>query len=292
MVISQVNAYLEVFQIGDAQQAIYQFLWGEFCDWYIEMAKVRLKGGDSAPLRILAHVLERTLRLLHPFMPFITEEIWQNLLARLPEEGELPESIMIARYPEDSDSGFIDHQAEQDILTIILMIQAIRNTRAQLRIPQQQFLEGVVEANGMQAAIQEEAEVIRSLSRVEPLHIRAGGGDSALGLAGMPPAQGTASTLGLRASGDQRRGISLVVNPLVVHLPLEGVVDLVAEERRLRQELDNCVKNVKRVEALVGKADFRAKARPEVVEREEERLRSLGEQRQRLEEILAQLAGK
>jgi len=82
-----------------------------------------------------------------------------------------------------------------------------------------------------------------------------------------------------------------VVTPLVVRLPLEGVVDLAAETKRLRQELEGCVKNLNRVQALVGKADFRAKAKPEVVEREEERLRTLADQKQRLEEILGQLGG-
>ncbi|HLF04961.1 MAG TPA: class I tRNA ligase family protein, partial [Dehalococcoidia bacterium] len=279
--VAEVNRCLESFELGEAQQRLYDFIWSDFCDWYIEMAKLRLRSGAGpalsgvegskgpSPLPVLAHVLERTLRLLHPFMPFITEEIWQNLRVRLPQEGSLPQSIMVAPYPQ-AQPGRQAPQAEEEMELVMQAVRAVRNTRAQLRIPQQQFLEGVVEANGMQVAIQEEAGVIGSLSRVEPLHIRAGGGDST----------------------GQRRGITLVVSPLVVHLPLEGVVDLAAEERRLRQELDNCVKNVKRVEALVGKADFRAKARPEVVEREEERLRSLGEQRQRLEEILAQLSGQ
>ena len=98
LAIGSVNHYLREYEIGEAQRTIYEFLWGEFCDWYIEMAKVRLRAGDSEPLRVLAHVLERTLRLLHPFMPFITEEIWQNLLGLLPKEGDpsalsLPESI-------------------------------------------------------------------------------------------------------------------------------------------------------------------------------------------------------
>jgi valyl-tRNA synthetase len=274
--VADVNRSLASFELGEAQQRLYDFLWSDFCDWYIEMAKLRIRSGDGpSPLPVLAHVLERTLRLLHPFMPFITEEIWQNLLTRLPSEGGLPASIMVAPYPQ-SQPGRQDLQAEQEMELVMEAVRAVRNTRAQLRIPQPQVLEAVVEANGLQATIQEEAEVIRSLSRVGPLHIRAGGGDTG-----------------------QRRGITLVVSPLrqaqgralVVHLPLEGVVDLAAEEQRLRQELEGCSKNLARVEALVGKADFRAKAKPEVVEREEERLRSLGGQKQRLEEILAQLAG-
>ncbi|MSQ05843.1 MAG: valine--tRNA ligase [Dehalococcoidia bacterium] len=275
--VAAVNRSLESFELGEAQQRLYDFIWSDFCDWYIEMAKLRLRSGvGPSPLPVLAHVLERTLRLLHPFMPFITEEVWQNLMTRLPTEGGLPESIMVAPYPQ-AQAGRQAPQAEGEMELVMEVVRAVRNTRAELHIPPPQFLEAVVETNGVHEAIQQEADVIRSLSRVDPLHIRAGGG----------------------GSPDRRRGITLVVKPLrqaqgrplVVRLPLEGVVDLAAEEKRLRQELEGCRKNLARVEALVGKADFRAKAKPEVVEREEERLRSLGEQQGRLEEILAQLAG-
>ena len=266
-VIAQVNQSLENFELGEAQQKLYDFIWSDFCDWYIEMAKIRLRSGvGPSPLPVLAHVLERTLRLLHPFMPFITEEIWRNLLARLPREGNPPQSIMIAPYPQ-ADTTRQDVRAEEEISLVTQAIRAVRNTRAQLRIPANQFLEAFVETNGLQTTIEEEAEVIRALSRVEPLRIVSGGS----GPAGRP------------------KGVTLVVNPLVVRLPLEGVVDLAAEQGRLREELEACLNNLKRVEALVSNPDFRAKARPDVVEKEEERLRSLGERKQRLEEILAQL---
>ena len=85
-----VNRYMEEYELGEAQRSIYEFLWGDYCDWYIEMVKVRIRSGDQSPLKVLAHVLEQTLRLLHPFMPFITEEIWQNLVSRLPERDGLP----------------------------------------------------------------------------------------------------------------------------------------------------------------------------------------------------------
>ncbi|MDA0733625.1 MAG: valine--tRNA ligase [Chloroflexi bacterium] len=269
-VTAEVNQSLESFELGEAQQKLYEFVWNDFCDWYIEMAKIRLRSGvGPSPLPVLAHVLERTLRLLHPFMPFITEEIWQNLLTRLPEEGDLPESIMIAPYPQAGTTRQ-DSQAEEEVALVIQTIRAVRNTRAQLHIPAGQRLEAVVEANGMQNTIEEEAEVIRTLSRVEPLRI----------------------VSSKSAEPEHSKGITLVVNPLVVRLRLEGVVDLSAEEKRLRSELDGALKNLKRVETLVSNPDFRAKARPEVVENEEERFRSLTEQTQRLEEILVQLGSQ
>ena len=273
-VAADVNRSLESFELGDAQQRLYEFIWNDYCDWYIEMAKVRMRSGaEPSPLPTLAHVLERTLRLLHPFMPFITEEVWQNLVAVLPKDGETPASIMIAPFPASGER--IDYEAEEEIGLVMQAIRAVRNTRAQLRIPPAQHLEAVVEANGrpgpVKRAIEDEADVIRALSRVEPLSIV----NSEDGAAGV----------------DARKGVTLVVSPLVVRLPLEGVVDLQAEGERLRSELAECVKNLERVDKLVSNPNFRSKAKPEVVETEEGRLNDLRERKQRLDEILAQLAG-
>jgi len=145
----------------------------------------------------------------------------------------------------------------------------VRNTRAQLRIPAGQRLEAQIEAKGMLVPIEEEAAVIRALSRIEPLHIVV---DSSTGK-------------------DLPKGVTLVVNPLIVHLPLEGVVDLSAEGERLRSELDDCVQNMQRVEKLVSNPNFLEKAKPEVVETEQARLQDLKERQQHLKEILEQLAG-
>ena len=266
-VTREVNDSLRNFELGEAQQKLYDFIWDDYCDWYIEMAKIRLRSdAGPSPLPILAHVLERTLRLLHPFMPFITEEIWQNLQSTLPREGNPPESIMVAPYPQADDSR-LDSRAEEEISLVMRAIRAVRNARAQLRIPANQRLEALVEANGQQKAIEEEADVIQALSRVEPLRILSK--DS--------------------STGSSAKGISLVVSPLVVRLPLEGVVDLDAEARRLRKDRDDCLRNLDRVSALVSNQDFRAKARPDVVENEEKRLRSLNERKQHLDEILEQL---
>ena len=265
--IESVNKSLEAFELGEAQQKLYDFIWNDYCDWYIEMAKIRLRSGATpSPLPVLAHVLERTLRLLHPFMPFITEEIWQNLMERLPREGGLAESIMVSPYPI-AYSRLQDEKAEGEISLVMQAIRAVRNTRAQLQIPANEYLEAIVDANGLQSTIEEESELIRNLSRVDPLTVVSGDEETA----------------------NQPRGITLVVNPLVVRLPLEGVVDISAEAERLRGELADCESNLTRVGKLVANPNFRAKAKPEVVETEEERLKSLEERQQRLKEILEQL---
>ena len=194
-------------------------------------------------------------------------------MARLPSEntsghgepGEPAESIMIAPYP--ASGGQMDPAAEEEIALVQQTVRAVRNTRAQLRIPAGQHLEALVEANGERAAIEDEADVIRAMSRVEPLRIVSGASESDAGGA----------------------GVTLVVSPLVVRLPLEGVVDLGAEGERLRSELADCARNLERVEKLVSNPNFRQKARPDVVETEEARLAELRERKQRLDEILEQL---
>ena len=267
-----VNQALEAFELGEAQQKLYEFIWNDFCDWYIEMAKIRIRsGGPASPLPTLAHVLERTLRALHPFMPFITEEIWQNLVPGLPDEGGLLDSIMVSPYPQGSDTR-IDGEAEEQISIVMQAIRAVRNARAQLRIPANQRLEALVETDGFRTAIEEESAMIQALSRVEPLRI-------------LPPVAERPET------ADGRRGVTLVVNPLVIHLPLEGVVDLAEEQQRLQAELDDCIKNMDRVDKLVSNPNFLEKAKPEVVETEKARLQDLKERQQHLSEILEQLAG-
>ena len=266
-VTAEVNRALESFELGDAQQRLHEFIWNDYCDWYIEMAKIRVRNGsEPSPLPTLAHVLERILRLLHPFMPFITEEIWQTLKSELPEEGDAQaDSIMVAPYPTSGER--IDPAAEEEIALVQQAVRAVRNTRAQLRIPAAQHLEALVETNGQRAAIEAEADVIRAMSRVEPLRIVEGASEGDSGGA----------------------SVTLVVSPLVVRLPLEGVVDLDAEGERLRSELADCARNLDRVEKLVSNPNFREKARPDVVETEEARLAELRERKQRLDEILEQL---
>ena len=262
-----VNEGLEQFELGDAQQKLYDFIWNDFCDWYIEMAKVRLRSDQPAgAAATLVHVLERSLRLLHPFMPFVTEEIWQNLMTRVPApNGGAAPSIMVAPYPQVGAPRPAP-DAESEVEVVMQTIRAVRNMRAQLRIPAGQKLEAAIETNGMMSVVSEEKDVISALARVEPLRVLDAGDSGATS------------------------GVSLVVNPLVVRLPLAGVVDLEVETERLDKELGETRRNQERVGQLLGNPNFVAKARPEVVEKERQRLQSLTEQRERIEEIMAQLS--
>ena len=262
-----VNEGLAEFELGDAQQKLYDFVWNDFCDWYIEMAKVRLRGANpGAAAATLVHVLERSLRLLHPFMPFVTEEIWQNLVGRVPAPaGGLPSSIMVAPYPQ-VEAPRSAPDAEADVEVVMQTIRAVRNMRAQFRIPAAQKLGATIETNGMMSVVTEEKEVISALARVEPLRVLEAG------------------------DPETTTGVSLVINPLVVRLPLAGIIDVAAESARLGKELEDARRNQERVERLLDNPNFVAKARPEVVEKERERLRNFTEQRERIEDIVAQLS--
>jgi valyl-tRNA synthetase len=121
---AEVNKLLGDFQLNEAGRVLYDFLWSEYCDWYLEMAKVRLKDGDKSPLPVLAYVLQASLRLLHPIMPFVTEIIWQHLRDRV--DG-LEEALIIAAYP--LGEGEIDIEAEVLMRPTLDVIKAIRNLR-------------------------------------------------------------------------------------------------------------------------------------------------------------------
>ena len=265
-VVGRTREYLERFEIGEAQREVYDFLWNEFCDWYIEFAKIRMRDESSpSPLPTLAHVLEKTLRLLHPFMPFVTEEVWQRLTKQLPEEGPLTESIMIAAYPE-VEASRIDDEAEAEVSQVITLVRSIRNVRAQLRIGPREELQASVDHQGHDYLLGDEAEAVKGLAR--------------LGSLNGPMADGSSQDGGV---------VKVVAGEVVVALPLGEVTDLAEERRRLEGERDEASKHLKRVDSLLARPQFREKAPEHVVERERERAQGLQQRLERLEEVLSQL---
>ena len=265
-VVGRTRYYLERFEIGEAQREVYDFLWNEFCDWYIEFAKIRMREGASpSPLPTLAHVLEKTLRLLHPFMPFVTEEVWQRLTRQLPEEGALTDSIMVAPYPEE-DSARMDDAAEAEVSQIIKLVRSIRNVRAQLRINPRQELQASLDHQGHDYLVGDEAEAVKGLARLGNLR----GADSS-------------------ESSQQSGVVKVVAGEVVVALPLGEVTDLAKERQRLEGERDEASKHLKRVDSLLARPQFRDKAPEHVVEREQKRAQGLQQRLERLEEVLAQL---
>ncbi len=270
-VADDVGRYMEEYQFGEAQRAIHDFFWHEFADWYIEMAKIRLRANDASdaesPLPYLAYVLERVLRMLHPFMPFVTEEIWQRLGERVPADPDAPAALIIAEYPE-ADAALYDDEAESDIALVMEIVRSIRNMRAEFRIQQHQRIEAALDLPGDGVAAGAEADAIKMLARVEPLTIGADG-------------EGTASA----------DSVSLVLSKGVVTIPLRGLVDLDKERERLQGEAADIDRNRERLAARLSDSRFLSRAPAEVIERERERLDSMEARKGRVEDILGRLSG-
>ena len=212
-VTESVDELLTQYQLGEAGRQIQDFLWGEFFDWYVEASKVRLRAGDTTPLPVLAHVLDRGLRLLHPWMPFITEAIWQQLRVRLPGEGGC-EALIGARYPQPGDSAR-DAEAETQFGAVQGVVTAVRQLRADYRVQAGRWVEAYVwpQAEAAQAVVAS-AAVIEVLARARPLAV-----------------------VSERESAPSDQIASAVLPSAEVILPLGGLVDLEQERARLAKEL-------------------------------------------------------
>ncbi len=306
-VVASVDSYLRHFELGEAQRELYDFIWHEFCDWYIELAKLRLRstprgsegnapggslssGEDSAesPLPVLAHVLERTLRLLHPFMPFITEEIWQKLKGYVADADALPHSVMIADYPT-SDESALDAAAEAEMNLVRDIITQVRNYRAEEKVPASQQIEATIAVDGAGEQVQttivasfhdtvsSEAPAIRSLARISGLTLITSGEPT-------PEADATQYAL-LRAGGGEAHGYASAR----IWLPLAGITPQGQDRTKLEKELTDLLKQLDRLAGQLGNDEFRAKAPAEVRQRMESQQQAHLNRKGQLEELLAQL---
>ena len=266
-VTSHVNHLLEDFQLGQAEQVIRDFIWDEFADWYIELAKVRLRNGDATPAPYLVGVLEESIRLLHPFMPFVTEEIWQSLIARAPALANGVDSIMISSYPQ-ADGGAADSTAEAEMADVLNVIRAIRNTRAEGNVEHSRAIEAIVDAEPRsRQAVAESWQAIGALARVSSLRVLSPDDER--------PDPGAVMTA--------------ILDGVTVMVPLAGLVDSGAEQARLTRELDETQGRLRSLEQRLGNEGFRSKAPPHVVAKEEERLEESRLRVQRIQEQLARL---
>ena len=263
-VAAQVDGYMNEFQFGEAQREVHDFLWGEYCDWYLEMSKVRMRAGDASPIPVLAYVLERVLRLLHPFLPFITEEIWQNLVQHMDGEVGSP-ALMVAEYPV-AEADAYDDAAEAEIGAVVEIVRAIRNLRAEFKIQPSQPVRAIVQESAMSGALQMEEAAIKTLAQVESLVLN-----------------------GAEAGGDSNDSVSLVLSSGTVVVPLSGLVDLDRERERLVAELDDVARNLARLSNRLDDERFLSRAPEEVVDKERDRLAASQERHNRIEETLARL---
>ena len=215
--VKEVTDNLEKFELGIAVQKLYDFIWDEFCDWYIELAKPGLYGQDreiqETKLYVLSHVLLNTMKLLHPFMPFITEEIWQHL----PHHQE--DSIMISSWPK-IDYQSIDPDAESQMKEIMNAIRSIRNIRAEMEVPPSRKAKVVLVVNRQDRSLFEESRIyFERLAWASAVEVRE------------------------NKEGIPSNAVSAVTGRVQIFMPLEDLVDIDKEMERLLREKRNLEKN-------------------------------------------------
>jgi valyl-tRNA synthetase len=253
-VTTEVTDQLERYQFHEAGHLLYDFLWSQFCDWYIEASKVAINAGGPgarAARQTLAYVLERALRLLHPFMPFVTEELWQ----RLPHVGE---SIMVAPWPQP-DAARIDEEAEREFGFLMEAIRAVRNARAEAGVEPARWIQAIVYPGSHRRAFQDSEGVFRFLARIA--------------------SDGLSYVEELLEA--PRQVVSLIVDDAVIYLPLRGMLDIEAERQRLQRELEELLAELERTRALLANEQFVTRAPAHVVERHRAKLAD-AEERMRL----------
>ncbi len=244
--IQQVNGSLATYDMDDASRALYTFFWDDFCDWYVEMAKPRLRGTDAEKAvaqNMLAFVLETTLRLLHPMIPFITEEIWQSL----PHQGDC---LIIASYPTET-SGWADAEAEAAMSLTIATTRSIRNMKMELNIPPGTRLTAAALPGdaSAHASLTANAELIASLARLEVLNLVA-----------TPPGAETGKWIATPVVGAE------------IYLEIGDALDIGKETERIEKELAAVVKQIERSQNQLNNPNFVERAAPERVAEERQRL--------------------
>lgn len=263
--VDEVTRNLERFELGEAARLLYEFIWNEYCDWYIEMAKARLYNKEAAEARntaqyILWYVLENTLKLLHPFMPFITETIWQYL----PHEGE---SIMIAHWPADN-STFVNEEIEQQMNIMMETIKSIRNMRAEVNVPPGKKSEVILQiaAEELQQVFASNLQYLKTLAAAEPIQL-------------------------VRAEDTKpQNAMTAVVSGVEIYLPLKGLIDVEKESARLNKELTSLDKEIARIDGKLSNEGFVAKAPAEVIAKEKAKAGEYQEKQTAIRERLAYLA--
>jgi valyl-tRNA synthetase len=273
---------MRAYNFGEAGRQIQEFLWSEFADWYVEVAKVQLEGDEQRQRQtreVLYTILEGSLRLLHPFMPFVTEEAWQYLTTddrrQTIDDSKLisssivhrPSSIMIALYPT-ANTGALDEIAERDWSLVQDLITSVRNVRNEYKVEPARFVAATIAAGAQAGLLRAQRPLITRLARVA---------DDQLAIV---------EQLDTRPS----QAAALVVGSVEVSLPLAGLIDMAAERARLSKELQAAQAEVARREARLGNAGFADKAPPAVVQRERDGLAAAQATAERLRERLEQLA--
>lgn len=262
--IADVTRLLDSFEFGEAGRILNDFIWDNYCDWYIELAKPTLYGNDAEAKRttqsVLVYVLDQMLRLLHPYMPYITEEIWQHI----PHEGK---SIVVAEWPKVQDR-FHFPEAVKEMTMMMDLIRSIRNIRAEMNVPMSKKIEIILQANNEEALdiLHRNQSYIERFCNPEKL------------------------TIALEITKPDK-AVSAVITGAEVYLPLAGLIDIEQEIARLTKEYEKLQFEVERVQKKLANADFVAKAPEKVIAEERQKEKDYIEKRNKVFARLQELKG-
>jgi valyl-tRNA synthetase len=267
--VATVNRLMDGYSFGQAGSQAYDFLWSELADWYLEIAKVQMQRGGSAAwvtLSVLRTVLDQALRLLHPYIPFVTEEVWQQLrlayleadLGIAPPEG-WPEALIIADWPQPGPQYAAD---AADFEEIRELIRRIRNARAEQSVEPAKFIPAIISAGEKSDFVNTQRAILVALARLDEDNL-------IITKNAEPPDQ----------------ALTVVLGGVTCYLPLAGMVDLAAERQRLENEVKDLSRQIDRLENLLN-GQFANKAPAEVVNKEREKLARLQAGRRELQDRL------
>ena len=258
---AETTAALESYRFNDAAGAMYKFVWNVFCDWHLELAKPILLGEDgpakAETQKATAYVLAQALKLLHPFMPFVTEELWRETATR-------KTALIVAPWP-DAGEFPANADAAVEINWVIGLISAIRSARAEMNVPAGAKIPMIAVAAGPASSLRLDLhrDLIARLARLDAIH-----------LAGEAP----------------RGAVQIIHEGAVFALPLAGIIDLEAEKARLRKEIDKCEKEIDGIDKKMSNASFVERAPIEIVEENRERRVAFSERREKLTAALQQIS--
>ncbi len=255
----EIQKAMDEFEINKVTKVIYDFFWHDYCDWYIEMVKSRLYGDEPADIKhaVVSRALDlydAALRLLHPIMPFVTEELWQHIRQRAANE-----TIMRSRMAEP-DTSFVDKEVEDEMLFVQNVIESVRNIRGEMSIPPSKELSLIVKLSGMhkEERVQQYSGYLKRLARVAELTF-------------------------LHDATRPKLAASAVAQGAELFVPLEGIIDIEVEKARLAKEIDRLSNLLKSVQAKLTNPKFVDNAPKDVVEKEKEKLNNFGETLEKLQ---------
>nr|WP_280530916.1 valine--tRNA ligase [Paenibacillus alvei] len=251
----EITRLMDAYEFGETGRVLNNFIWDDLCDWYIEFAKLSLYGSNEQVKKktqsVLAYVLDRTMRMIHPFMPYISEEIWQHL----PHSGE---TITLAEWPV-YHAEFEAPEAVREMMLLMDMIRAVRNIRAEVNVPMSKKVELIVKPADRTI----EANITNNLEFVERFC-------------------GTSKLEVSIEAGAPNKAMTAIVTGAELYLPLAGLLDIEQEIARLQKEVEHLNKEVERVDKKLANQGFIAKAPASVIEEERAKQRDYSEKRDKV----------